>query len=1276
MKNNIKLFIGDKEVDFNATPDIFFNFTQEDLTNPTVVNNSFSKTISIEGTPRNNQIFGHFWNLDRVQRYGSSGVGVNFNPSRKTPFTLYMNGTLYESGYAKLDEVIRTGAKVTYNVSLYGGLGEFFYILSYDDQGNKLKLSDLTYMEGGDENEFNFTINKETIKEAWYDVTPLGSRAHKWHFINFAPCYNGIPSSNFSADKAIINFSGSPLDHSITQGGLSHTYKDANGYSLANLPEKVDEWAMRDIRSYMQRPIMSIDALFEGCKHWAARYGYTLDLDETFFGFEGYGGDNSYYRDAWFTLPMLNEIDISGVNNALAATATTSVNGVRTINGWQNSTYKLSFNPAYPVGTSKLNFDVNYRTYAPFPQKMTPISADTLYTSAIVDSWGPGRTRHFGAVVLQALCYDSTDLSSAKVIGGSDIKILTSKVGEDYIKWDEISRFYTPKWNADYSYSFGAFEPQGGYVYDWSGNIDFSLDVPANTQMIGIDVITTVNPIDDNTQTRRGLCYNATHIAYPIDETGSTYGQVNTVLLANDTAHTPFTGTTVSAYTSSQTAGYTGAQLTKKLLLSTEHTPAEYLLSYCKMFGLMFMKRPEDNVIHIMQRGTFYNDDENPENLGEYIDYDSDMDITPLAFDSNWYDMSLEMVKGDFSERYQNTFGRVFGSEKINTGYEFNADEKELMEGNVFRSAVEGLGKSKYYLAPVTYSNSANTPYITFQGMTYNLYEKASTSTGKDGSITVDALNIQSMVPAVSLGGEKYMDAFSKVQFCDADGKPAKGEGVLLFYRGNREIRNGNGKLVPYFLTDDIKEMATLNGNTPCWLYTSLENGTGYTGDTKIAIMTNSLPVFSRYVVYYGTYIMKSWDFGEPRQLFVPEYNSQQQSAIYNRFWKSYINDIYDVNTRVLRCSVVRDKFKPSPELFRKLYRFEDCYWRLNAITDWNIASYDAGVAEFVKVNDVNAYRSENVAEEHLTMTLELEQWEIAASGGTINGHLTISDKGPWWCETDPSVTFNPASGMGDMDITITIPANTTGSAKTIGFSFEFGDVGAYYSVLQYAGEASRFAVSPSSLSFNQTGGTQNISITDPDGEGFDVDGNSWMTFTPSGGTGTATVAVSASANPNVSARTGNIVVTSRTTGEVYPITVSQEAAEPAPPSYTCHLNITYGDVNAPEAGNWDYWLYYAETGAHPAGEGMAMAGIGGVLLYPGSPWNPSQAGSWEIFQPFSGDTYDTSGIDIPESLKGQTIYIQAELGNPELGYAVESQVVSVTIPSSGGEVSITIPQI
>lgn len=1433
MSKIVRLFIGEREVDFKTTPDIFYNFTEEDLTNPTVVNNSFSKTITIEGTPNNNKIFGEFWHLDRYQVYGGI-TGVNFNPSKKTPFKLYVNGELYESGYVKLDAVRKNGNLIEYDVTLFGGLGEFFFDLSYNDDGDKLTLADLTYRLGGDADEFNFTINKETIKDAWIDKTPYCSDSYLWHYINFAPCYNGYPE-NLSADKCLVNFSGltNTLSSSVESGGT--TYSARNGWALGTLPDKLDEWGMRDLRSWAQRPVLRVKGMFEGIQRYAESKGYELDLDETFFR-----GSNPYYWDSWITLPLLSETNIAGTSSESGIETVPRINYKLTYNGWTNTRYRVVFEPSLPVGCSHIDMNVNLRlTVSSYSkQYMSGLTGNTLYTSANINGWD--NPRAFGGIALQILCYDGEEILSSNVIGGSVCKILTSKVGNDYLKASEIGSTYWINWGSDYEYAFGDFVPQGDWYYDFSETIPFSFDFPTNTRAFVVSVIWVENIVSNSYQYRLGKLYTGTSLNYFI-ESGSS---INTIGMYHDIAYA-LSDTTAIGYGSNESAGYSGAKLTKKALLSTEYTPAEYLLSYCKHFGLHFFKYPNDNVIHIMQRGTFYDWSGATVDMSEKIDTAEGLDISPLSFDAKWYNMELETVGGDFENKYENTYGRKYGIQRINTGYEFTAEEKNLFEDNIFRSAVDGVAKDKYYLAPVNV-NDESVPYVVFQGLNYQLYAGT-------GSTTVNLDDRYGSVESKPLAKDKYYDGYFKPQFCDADRKSLDGKNVLVFFNGIRTMKNSEDKLIPYFITDDISDMGTLNSGKPCWIMTSSEFKSG---GTRIAYSTSYLPSFTRDIMpeLSSNYINWSWDFGQPKELFIPEAVSVSGGTIYGRFWKNYINDLYDVNTRIMRCQVLKDELKPSPELFRKFYWYGNALWRLNKIEDWNIATSDKGTAEFVKINNASAYASK-VIDGEPEITLTVDPTSVPQSGGTVTGTINISNGGGWYFDGYPDyVTITPEQGRGNGSVSITIapslsasrivsvtvfggeyttataqiaqgvtgitvnPSTIAAFAAPMTTTLEITDVNnngwsltapEWVTLSQDAGTGSAAitvniakntgaeregnivltntttsevinipvtqdepvpaTIAPSFISFSWIGGSNHLNVTDVSENGWTLDdtGTNWITLSATAGTGNAVIDIVAQQNDteyqkssilvfqdntqsgstnipiyqnayvdtpvsvsptsisagsagqqtflsitdesshswtvsapswitlgsasgtgngqvlatiarnyDESGRTGNIIVTDVRTSGTTAVTVTQQAAEPVPPSYNCHLNLTYGDVHAPEAGNWDYMLYYSFSGEHPVGEGFAMANIGGVLLYPGSPWNPSQESNWEIYQPFSGDISDTSGIDIPESFKGQTIYLQVELGSGDLGYAVESPTVSVTIPLSGGEVNVTIPQI
>lgn len=309
MRQQINLFIEDREVEFSQPPQILYNYKEKELRNPTIVKNSFSKSIEIEGTPTNNDIFGHIWNLERSQYYGAGG-GVTFNPSRRADFKLYVNSELYERGYCKLDNIVKTGNDVKYQISLFGGIGSFLYGLQNRDGDTeaKLSLADLDFVDDDYNSlDLDFNITKETVQEAWQQLDRQIDDKDKWEVINFAVTAEGVPD-NFSADRVLFNSNGNFNLFPVSSGDyrtILNGNTAATGYCMLESKKPLTMDTSFDLRSYLLRPVLSIEAFFRAIRMPQNNGGYDIQLDNHFFYY-----NNPYYHRAFLTLPRLRELNI------------------------------------------------------------------------------------------------------------------------------------------------------------------------------------------------------------------------------------------------------------------------------------------------------------------------------------------------------------------------------------------------------------------------------------------------------------------------------------------------------------------------------------------------------------------------------------------------------------------------------------------------------------------------------------------------------------------------------------------------------------------------------------------------------------------------------------------------------------------------------------------------------------------------------------------------------------------------------------------------------
>ena len=978
----IKLYIGGYEVELTKEPEILYTFQVDDATNPTVVKNGYSKTIELKGTQRNNEIFGQIWKLDRVQSID------NFNPSKKVEFQLFYGGELYQSGYVKLDSVDRSLDDITYNITLYGGLGDFFYNLMYssgDTAGDSEQrtLADLQFIPVYDSSgstttrtpntqEFDFQINKDTIYSAWTQIE--SQEDNKWSHINFAPCYNGLPE-DFDSDKVLIN-TKFLTGYTLEQSG----YTDYDGYILTTIDKERTEWEIRDLRSYLQRPVVRVRRVIEAICQPYNNGGYEVDLDEKFFNVH-----NPYWDRTWVTLPMLQNLEYIGSYEGTGATGGSIITG-------NTKGYALfSMNRCeYSLGMEAKDIDEGADTYNADMVIRVKVGIDTTATTV---NYYP-TSDMFGyccGMELQLVAKSA----EGKIIGASDNINLTSTYKGGIPTPNDLR--WTPLYGDTYTTVVGHFSYDNSKKeWVWSSEISLSIkDVPKNAELVLYcnKVNTDSGPIID-------ALANALWVHGSVQDVSRKMNDFNVEVLSSDIT-----------YNQSDNVR-TGAKITKQNLLNTEYSPADFLLSYSKMFGLYFKKDPDKKLIHIMTRDTFY-DRTKVYDISDSIDWGDSSTMKPMIFDAKWYEWQNE-GEGEFWDRYYNSWGVPYGCQKVNTGYNFDGNSKDLYEDTIFKGGIECLEKSDMYS-----TTTGGTLPWQYGGYSYNLYG------------TTDDDSIEIKVPSRSRIGQfepyntarPFYDLVPKLQFHDTDNDPLDGSGVMVFYNGDSEDIRSYG----YWLTDDNSVMGILNEDTPCWLYTESETDTE---GNEIGINLPFIPQFGRYMKHnYSDMNTQSMDFGTAREFYIPERTSTTGTNIYDRYWKSYISDLYDVDTREVELSV-RPWGQINEDSLRKFYWFDNSIWRIERIIDYNIMSDETFRCVFIKVKDLNNYTNIN-ATDIVSYTLSFSPdmltpvLNIPSSGATVRVYVDVSDDSGSWFLTDSLLDFNPdkTRGYGDGSFTIEIPA-------------------------------------------------------------------------------------------------------------------------------------------------------------------------------------------------------------------------------------------------------------
>lgn len=908
MRRRISLYIADKLVELDEDSLILYNYTMEDLMNPTIVKNSYSQQITIPGTKGNNTLFGSIFRLDRIVGRSGGNIGVDYNPANKTPFVIYdeMNQIL-ESGYCKLDSFTKQGSNVEYKVSLFGGLGSFLYSLAYDGEGNKRTLADLDYL-GTDnpETELDFTINAQAVAEAW--AASQSTFTNKWNVVNFAPAYNGIPEGNFSPDKAIAIPSSVGLTSPMTKDGTSYTVR--NGYTLVTLAHAHDEWEVKDLRSYLQRPVVSMGAFLNAITKPENNGGYEVNLDSL--------SEDKFasYRNLWMTLPLIPSLGIiSKQQSAITLSLSSSFTSSKAI-----ARYNLS--SVLPFGvdvTAKLNVNIEFRDpnegNIPLRRYISQTQSGATYAKQAI-------------FFIQALAIGTDDT----VVGGSPVKSIYT-FGNTAPSNMASRCAYTPRWqDGDSTFESSPLTGMDNLVPSEVGvyRLPKSLSFVVNTQDV------------DHYEINVTTYYMETEQVY-----GSPF--IDTLTGGSTSAPTFFSSFTApvamnaarAAEVSPATLDYasadalrSNASITKRMLLSTSRTPADYLLSFCKMFGIRLVYDHVNKAVTLMDREQTFVDE--TIDLTKRVDLSKGISVRPFLFDSKWYDFKLESAGGAFMDEYKGIHGIDYGIQRVNTGYEFNAESKNLMDGNVFHNAATILARGRYFNR-IPNSYTIRPSVFLDYGNKYTLWNQA---TGASADFDAPAIPYGATIVSFNTAnpGYDYADA-EKVELRTKDNKPVDGTDVLLFRDGSVNY--------PFFnLSDDLPAMDSLNEGVPCWI---INPGTS----TGV-----NVPIYRRYKIADDV-ITDSLDFGVPKELDIPSITYDASSTIYNLFWSNYMKDRYDQNTKVMTCRVDFGGLQVGYDLLRKFYWFDNSLWVLNAIKNYSLTTYDPVECEFVQVQDKSNYISE-----------------------------------------------------------------------------------------------------------------------------------------------------------------------------------------------------------------------------------------------------------------------------------------------------------------------------
>ena len=155
-----EIYIEDQLIDLLKDIGTDFTYSIDDVKDFGSRNTSFSRTISIPATARNNQIFGFAFEINMAHEHNMDlpNVNTNFSASQAAKCEVYIDRIQIFKGVIRILEMVSDKGATEYQCAVFGELGGFITEL-----GNR-RLEDLDFSE------YNHTWNVTSIQNSWDTV--------------------------------------------------------------------------------------------------------------------------------------------------------------------------------------------------------------------------------------------------------------------------------------------------------------------------------------------------------------------------------------------------------------------------------------------------------------------------------------------------------------------------------------------------------------------------------------------------------------------------------------------------------------------------------------------------------------------------------------------------------------------------------------------------------------------------------------------------------------------------------------------------------------------------------------------------------------------------------------------------------------------------------------------------------------------------------------------------------------------------------------------------
>lgn len=645
---NIRLFLENNEIELSEQSIIAITRQFEEITNPTIICNDWSKTIEIPFTTKNNRVFGLLYNPDRItQESDTNQFGLYFDPYRKIEFRLEYQDSVIMTGYAKNIYSTQTNGVGYYSITLNGELGKVFQEMKRitfepAEEESKYILDSAPY--------YREQIDASLIYDCWQytgnNSTALKKKSDtgysKNDIVGFTP--NLAYNEDFEYNTYQISEYQSKTLTEVLEG---KNFAANTGISPDTATGgKISPRGIGEFRSYLQTPYIYFNQFFQIFLNKSKELtGYEFNLSADWFKY-----DNPY----WSKLVMgmkpfdVNKVEKKDVKFITVSNSSSEKLYKVTRQGESDFYYTPEMNTKQSI---YLNYgDSDYSSGMNVHQKAfqtlymdVPVSFDIYIKEdiTILDLW-VSREFYFGVDVREK--GKSDVISSDKLIVFSTQSTSHTENAYNNVKW-QTEGIYVADKGIKNTYNFTAHIQVPPVDYDRDINLSVFMQASATGAELYGYMFMKPNK----------------NLLYPTEVTGAFSISENIQLWVSDVIRS-------------------NSYFTINDLWDNNYNPFDIFLNYCKLYRLLFDIDYINKSISILPAATYFSQYAIKDWTNK-LDMSNTFELKPISFENKYVMFNYSDNDVKLGKDYKEYFGVNYGDIKLITDYNFNTDTQTLMEG-------------------------------------------------------------------------------------------------------------------------------------------------------------------------------------------------------------------------------------------------------------------------------------------------------------------------------------------------------------------------------------------------------------------------------------------------------------------------------------------------------------------------------------------------------------------------------------------------------------------